>query len=59
VYRNQWRGVATPEIAREALEIMSDANWVRPVDLKTKGRPSEGYAINPRLKAVRPCPANR
>jgi putative DNA primase/helicase len=58
IYRSDWRGLDSPEIVREALEILSDANWVRPVVSKTNGRPSEVYAINPRLKEVRPCPAN-
>lgn len=58
VYRSGWSDVDSPEIAREALEILSDANWVRPVVRKTNGRPSEVYVISPRLKEVAPCPAN-
>jgi putative DNA primase/helicase len=58
VGRNQWHALDRDEIIREALEILSDANWVRPLARKTNGRPSEVYVINPRLKEVRPCPAN-
>jgi putative DNA primase/helicase len=58
VNRNQWSGCDTAETNREALEILSDANWVRPVPAKNNGRPSEKYLINPRLKEVAPCPAN-
>jgi putative DNA primase/helicase len=57
VYRNQWSHLDTPEIVR-ALEILSDANWVRPVVPKTNGRPSEEFVISARLKEVAPCPAN-
>jgi putative DNA primase/helicase len=52
VYRSDWKGLDGPETVREALEILTDANWVRPVSAKANGRPSEVYAINPRLKEV-------
>jgi putative DNA primase/helicase len=58
VYRNGWTGLDSAEMVHDALEILDDAHWVRPVAAKTNGRPSEAYAINPRLKEVRPCPAN-
>ena len=58
VCRNHWSGLNTAEILREALEILSDANWVRPVQAKVNGRPSEKYVVNPRLKEAAPCPAN-
>jgi hypothetical protein len=60
VYRNEWSGVGgadNKETIREALEILSDVNWVRPVARKTNGRPSEEYLISPRLEEVA-CPAN-
>jgi hypothetical protein len=49
--------VNSPEIAREALEIMSDANWVRRVVSKTNGRPSEVYVRNPRIRVGRSMPS--
>jgi hypothetical protein len=58
IHRSNRSGLDDLGTIRDALEILSDANWVRPVDLKTNGRPSEVYAINRRLKEVRPCPAN-
>jgi putative DNA primase/helicase len=51
VYRNDWRGLGTPEEVRAALEILQDADWVRPQESagKRTGRPPEVYLINPRL----------
>ena len=60
VYVNGWSGLDTADKVRPALEILIDANWIRPVDSGrgTAGRPSEIYAISPRLKEVRRCQAN-
>lgn len=59
VYVNGWSGLDTPERTRGAFEVLTDANWICPLADKSKrGRPSELYAINPRLKEVRPCQAN-
>jgi len=50
VYRNDWRGLDTPEKVRPALEILVDAGWIRQLETsKRTGRPTEIYAINPRL----------
>jgi hypothetical protein len=52
VYQNDWRGLATPDAARRALGILEDARWIQilPFENKTAGgRPSELYAINPRV----------
>ena len=60
VYVKGWSGLDTPEKVRPALEILIDANWIRPSDpgKGTAGRPSEIYAISPRLKEVRRCQPN-
>jgi len=51
VYQNDWRGLDTPEKVRPALEILLDASWIRQVETgKHTGRPTEIYAINPRLE---------
>jgi uncharacterized protein DUF3987 len=52
VYRNEWSGLATPEAVRQVLPLLEDAGWIRPVlaeEKTTGGRPSEVYAINPRV----------
>jgi len=50
VYRNDWSRLDTPERVRTALEILKDAGWVRQIESeRPTGRPSEVYAINPRL----------
>jgi hypothetical protein len=50
VYGNHWSGLSTPEEARPAVQILESYGWLRkePAD-RTKGRPSELYAINPRI----------
>jgi len=51
VYRNDWSRLDTPERVRPALEILEDAGWVRQIESeRPTGRPSEVYAINPRLQ---------
>jgi putative DNA primase/helicase len=50
VYQNNWRGLTTPEDVRRALPLLQDAGWVRRVEVEQgKGRPTELYAINPKL----------
>jgi putative DNA primase/helicase len=50
VYQNDWSGLGTPEEVRAALRVLEDAGWVRPEKRKCDtGRPSEVYAINPRI----------
>ena len=56
VYQNDWRGLATPDAVRRALAILEDAGWVRLLTLENKtngGRPSELYAINPRIQEAK------
>jgi putative DNA primase/helicase len=50
VYRNNWTGLNEPGRVRAALDILSDAGWIRPVDIAQPiGRPTERYAISPKL----------
>ena len=50
LYRNCWASLDTPERVRAALDILSDAGWVRQTQIGERtGRPSEIYTINPRL----------
>lgn len=49
VYRPQWAGLTSPEEARLALDVLSEYDWVRKVQIASvgAGRPSEVYRINP------------
>jgi hypothetical protein len=50
VYRNDWRGLNTPDAVRHTLMLLEDAGWVRRLETeRTNGRPTEMYAINPML----------
>jgi putative DNA primase/helicase len=53
VYRPQWSGLDTPELARTAIGVLEDAGWARRIALDygaDGGRPSEAYSINPRTR---------
>jgi putative DNA primase/helicase len=53
VYFNDWSGLGTPEEVRAAVRVLEEAGWVRPQASKADtGRPSEIYAINPRIGGV-------
>jgi putative DNA primase/helicase len=50
VYQNDWVGLGTPEEVRAAIRVLEEAGWVRAqVSKPDTGRPSEIYAINPRI----------
>jgi putative DNA primase/helicase len=50
VYSNDWSGLGTPDEVRAAVRVLEDAGWVRAENPKSEtGRPSEVYAINPRI----------
>ncbi len=56
VYQNDWRELGTPDAVRRALAILEDAGWVRRLLLENKttgGRPSELYAINPKVRRAK------
>jgi len=51
LYRNGWTGLITPGEARAAIQVLEDYGWVRKeTDTPATGRPSELYAINPRIE---------
>lgn len=50
VYQNDWRGLKAPDDVRKALPFLEDAAWVRRMEPeRTTGRPSEVFAINPKV----------
>jgi Protein of unknown function (DUF3987)/Domain of unknown function (DUF3854) len=51
IYRNCWASLDTAERVRPALDILSDAGWIRRIEAgERSGRPSENYAVNPCLR---------
>jgi hypothetical protein len=54
VYQNDWSGLGTADEVRAALRLLEDAGWVRLEKPRSEtGRPSEVYAINPKIGGVR------
>jgi putative DNA primase/helicase len=54
IYRHHWTGLDTSEKARAAIEILIDHGWLRPIESdKNNGRPSEIFAINPKLARMK------
>ncbi len=50
IYQNDWSGLGTPDEVRAAVRVLEDAGWVRPKKPESDtGRPSEVYAINPKI----------
>lgn len=52
VYLKGWNGLATPERARSALQLLAEAEWIsreEPITSGTGGRPSESWLVNPRI----------
>jgi putative DNA primase/helicase len=49
VYRNGWTGLTSPEQTCAALTVLEEAGWVKSYLLDTGGRPTELYAINPKI----------
>lgn len=50
VYSNDWSGLGTPDEVRAAVRVLEDAGWVRAEKPKSEtGRPSEVYAVNPKI----------
>jgi putative DNA primase/helicase len=53
VYQNDWAGLGMPDEVRAAVRVLEDAGWVRAEKAEPgPGRPSEVYAINPRIGGV-------
>jgi putative DNA primase/helicase len=52
VYRSAWSGLSTPNEARQALDVLDDAGWVRKQSTTpgpSGGRPGELWNINPKI----------
>jgi putative DNA primase/helicase len=50
IYSNDWSGLGTPDEARAAVRVLEGAGWVRAQKSASEtGRPSEVYAINPKI----------
>ena len=49
VYRPQWAGLATRELAAAAVEVLVDLDWLRPEDVPTPGRSRRIFHVNPRI----------
>ncbi|HEY6347229.1 MAG TPA: DUF3987 domain-containing protein [Bryobacteraceae bacterium] len=54
VYLKGWSGLDTPEAVRQAAEVLEDAGWIRGLPSESsdplgRGRPSNRYAVNPRI----------
>ena len=52
VYRRCWAGLTSKEAAQAAIEILCDLSWLRSEDVKTGGRPSPLYHINPAVRST-------
>ena len=52
IYRPQWAGLSTPEMAWGGLQLLEEHNWVRLVKEKQegRGRPSEIILLHPDLR---------
>ena len=52
VYLKGWSGLDSPQAAREAAEVLRDADWLRQLPGESTpvgGRPPERYEVNPRV----------
>jgi hypothetical protein len=52
VYRQEWRGLNSPEAVTRAAVVLQDAGWIREVSGGSGpvgGRPANRYEVNPRL----------
>jgi hypothetical protein len=49
IYLNGWTGLATPEDARMAVDVLLDLGWLQAHEERTGGRPKVRYSINPAL----------
>jgi len=49
IYLKHWSGLNTPEKTEQALNQLVEMGWVRKIETKTGGRPSESYRVNPKV----------
>jgi hypothetical protein len=48
VYRNQWTSLTTKELVKKATDELMAAGWLRTEKIRTGGRPSVVFRINPK-----------
>jgi hypothetical protein len=49
VYRHQWTDLTTPDLAKRAVEVLLDLEWLREYAEETGGRPRRRFLVNPRI----------
>lgn len=54
VYRKHWTGLTNSKEVAEPLELLSDLQWIRPVVIRTGGRSTTHYLINPKARGKQP-----
>jgi putative DNA primase/helicase len=55
VYKNQWKGLKTPEAVKVAMGVLEKKGWIRAVDGSPEqnlGRPSERFEVNPLIREL-------
>jgi hypothetical protein len=53
VYLKGWSGLDTPDLARVAVQVLTDASWIREAPVESSpsgGRPSVRYQVNPKVR---------
>ncbi len=53
VYLKGWSGLDTPDLARVAVQVLTDASWIREMPGESSpsgGRPSARYQVNPKVR---------
>jgi hypothetical protein len=49
VYRHQWTDLTTPDLAKRAVEVLLDLDWLGEDSEETGGRPRRRFLVNPRI----------
>jgi Protein of unknown function (DUF3987) len=49
VYRHQWTDLTTSDLARKAVEVLLDLDWLGESSEETGGRPRRRFLVNPRI----------
>lgn len=49
IRRHHWSGLSTPKDVADVLQTLEDFNYLKSVELKTGGRPTSIYFINPKI----------
>jgi len=49
LYRKHWRSLASKEEAQDAVDVLEDLHWLHPVHVKTEGRWTTRFFVNPQV----------